>query len=98
MATTKTCVLLSEDDEALRETLTQLLREEGYDTVDVRTLDDVRAQVASSRRCVLLLDSGLADDESAVQWLGSLAARDDGPPTIIVSGSKGAGRAARALL
>lgn len=82
-------MLISEDDETLAETLTEVFRGEGYDTARVQTLDEVRNELAA-RRCVLLLDSGLAENQSAVEWLASLAARDEGPPTIIVSGSKDA--------
>ncbi len=77
--------LVVEDDEALARAIADMLGDEGYRPTVVRTASEARAALASCAFAVMVLDLTLPD-EFGRGLLEEVDARDDGPPTLIVSG------------
>ena len=88
-------VLVVEDDAVIRETLREVLDDEGFATEGAGSLDEARAAIATSCPAVLILDLMLRDQTSE-PLLRDLAAAADAPPTILMSAAWDAARIAGA--
>lgn len=78
--------LVVEDDPTMRETLKDVLHEEGYAATGVGTVDDARRHLTTGARPhVVLLDLEL-DGAPGDVLLDELSRRSTAPPTVVVSG------------
>lgn len=89
-------ILVVEDDQALRETILEVLREFGYRATGVATSEDAARAFAAETPKLLLVDVQLAHDTTREFVLSVLAVRP-APPMILVSGSSPAAAMAREL-
>jgi two-component system nitrogen regulation response regulator NtrX len=81
-------ILLIEDDELLRASLTLTLGGEGYAVHAVATLGEARRRLGQRAwPGMLLLDVRLGEDESGVDLVRELSQQQRLPPTIVVSGA-----------
>ncbi|MGZ3456616.1 MAG: response regulator [Polyangiales bacterium] len=78
--------LVVDDEEAVRQVLTILLEQEGYEPQAVATLEEARAAVAQQKPDLLILDITLGA-LSGAELLAELAREDNAPVTVIVSGT-----------
>src|SRR5262245_35646759 len=78
--------LVVDDEEAVRQVLTILLEQEGYEAQAVATLDEARVAVAQQKPDLLILDITLGA-LSGAELLAELARDPDAPVTVIVSGT-----------
>jgi DNA-binding NtrC family response regulator len=87
----KPTILLTEDDGATRDAITEVLVDDGYLVVAVLNIAEARARIADEPFTVLLLDSRHVEGEHGVDWLKDFVGHEGAPRTIIVSGSNDAG-------
>lgn len=88
-------VLVVEDDGVIRETLCEILQEEGFAAHGVGTLDEARASVSSLDPAVMILDLMLHELTSE-PLLVELAKATKAPATILMSAASDAPRIADA--
>jgi DNA-binding response OmpR family regulator len=89
-------ILVVEDDEALRETILEVLKEFGYRAVGVATNEEAAQAFAAETPKLLLVDVQLAH-ETTRSFVQSVLANRPAPPVILVSGSSPAAAMAREL-
>jgi len=85
-------VLIADDDESMREVLSQLLEEEGYTLDEAASGQEVLEKVATtnkSRPDIVLLDIGMPDTDG-IQVLQTILEQGIDIPVIIITG-RGAG-------
>jgi len=92
-------VLLVEDDDRLRTSLSLTLRDEGYHVTTAASLGEAwaRFEAAGAPPDALLLDVRLGAEESGVDLVRRLAAAGRLPPTVAVSGAATIGETVEAL-
>jgi DNA-binding response OmpR family regulator len=86
----KPSILITEDDEAVREALTEVLTSEGYSVVLVSNIAAAREQIRHHPFTVLLLAAQEGEDGKGLDWLIDFVAHEGAPRIIIVSGSRSA--------
>lgn len=79
-------VLVVDDEEAVRQVLTILLEQEGYEAHAVATLEEARTEVTGLKPDLLILDITLGA-MSGAELLAELAREERPPVTVIVSGT-----------
>lgn len=79
-------ILVLEDDQPLRETILEVLREFGYEAVGVATNEEAERAVAQRMPKLLLVDVQLAH-ETTRSFILTVLAHRPAPPVILVSGS-----------
>jgi DNA-binding response OmpR family regulator len=89
-------ILVVEDDEALRETMLEVLREFGYRAVGVATNEEAARAFAAETPKLLLVDVQLAH-ETTRSFVEAVLAKRPAPPVILISGSSPAAAMAREL-
>jgi DNA-binding response OmpR family regulator len=86
--------LVVEDDPDIREVVSEVLRDEGYDTIGVITVDDALAKLRSAKCDVVLLDLGLPG-RTGDELLGEMTRANLDVPVVILSASPEAPSVAR---
>jgi DNA-binding response OmpR family regulator len=84
MAGSAATILVVEDDESICESLRDLLKLEGYETVTAPDLPGARAALATFRIDVILLDLMLGD-ERGEDFIDELGKQSRPPPVVIIS-------------
>lgn len=82
-------VVLAEDDETLRRSLSDFLADEGFLVREARDLADLHAELSLGAPRVLVLDFNLPDGDCA-RLIEELARREDRPHVVLMSAHPGA--------
>ena len=93
------CVLIADDDEALREVLSRVLAEEGYTFDEAATGAEVLEKVALSntaRPDIVLLDLGMPDVDG-IQILQTMLEQGIDTPVIIITGRESGSMVVKAM-
>jgi DNA-binding response OmpR family regulator len=82
-------ILVLDDDAGVRATMERLLRMYGYAAVTAATLDDARALLGTTPIEGLILDVGLQQGQSGLDFLSTIRARPefDKTPILIFTGA-----------
>lgn len=86
----KPSILITEDDAAVREALTEVLTSEGYTVVVVSNIEAARDEIRRQPFTVLLLDAQHGDDGKGLDWLHDFVSHEGAPRIVIVSGANSA--------